>query len=343
MTDVTTLHLGGYTTGQEPGRSGLARVSLDAGGFGPVRALAGPADCSWLVPAPTGRLYAVSEGEDGQVVELAMEPGGAGEGDEVRVVGRASSGGSAPAHLALSPDGGLLVASNYLSGTVGLLRAGPAGPELLDVLALSGSGPHPRQDGPHAHQAAFVDARRLLVTDLGSDTVHEVLVEGDRLRAVGGVRLPAGSGPRHLALAPGRDDLFWVVGELDLSVRTVRRSGSGWEVSAAVALVPEGAGPGGSTAAGIVAGPDGAHVYVSTRGEDTVSAFAAPPDGALVLRQRVLVDRWPRFLGWVPGHEGRQLLVAAEHEGSVDVWDVVAGLLRPSGHSLAWVAPTWAG
>ena len=89
--------------------------------------------------------------------------------------------------------------------------------------------------------------------------------------------------------------------------------------------------------------PDGSHVYVSTRGTDTVSVYAVGEDGHLLLRQQVVTAHWPRFIGWLPGAEGRTLLVAAEKEGSVDVWAVDQGLLEETGHSLAWSAPTWVG
>ncbi|GGK72053.1 lactonase family protein [Ornithinimicrobium pekingense] len=341
---MTTLYLGGYTTDQPEGRSGLARVTLTDRGFGDVEPLPGPADPSWLVrPGDGPDLYAVAEGEGSQVVRVRD-----GEG----VVASAPSGGMGPAHLALSPDGRWLVASNYVSGSVGLVSTGAGGDgdgdggtlELVDELQLEGDGPHERQDSAHAHQAVFLDDRRLLVCDLGSDRVREVSVEeGGALRHTGDVVLPPGSGPRHLAPAPGRDDLVWVVGELDQTVHTLGRDGSGWSVTQTVTTAPEGPGPGETTTGGIVVSPDGAHVYVSTRGTDTVSVFAVGERGHLTLRQQVVVAHWPRFIGWLPGQEGRRLLVAAEKEGSVDVWAVDQGLLEETGHSLAWSAPTWVG
>lgn len=338
---MTTLYLGGYTTGQPEGRSGLASVTLSGRGFGDAQPLPGPPDPSWLVRAGQGQeelLYAVCEGERSQVVRILP-----GEG----VQASAPSGGMGPAHLALSPDGRWLVASNYVSGSVGLVAvdgsSSDAGLELVDQLELGGSGPHERQDSAHAHQAVFLDERRLLVCDLGSDRVREVTVEDGALRHTGDLELPPGSGPRHLALAPGRDDLLWVVGELDQSVHTVRREGDAWKVVQTVTTVPEGPGPGETTTAAIVVAPDGSHVYVSTRGTDTVSVYAVADTGHLTLRQQVVTGHWPRFIAWVPGEEGRRLLVAAEREGSVDVWAVDQGLLEETGHSLAWSAPTWVG
>lgn len=338
---MTTLYLGGYTGGQPEGRAGLARVTLSGKGFGDVEPLPGPGDPSWLVRVGEGEqehLYAVSEGD--RVVRVRPGQG---------VVASVPSGGMGPAHLALSPDGRWLVASNYVSGSVGLVAVRPSEGEtgrvleLVDELQLTGDGPHERQDSSHAHQAVFLDERRMLVCDLGADRVHEVSIEDGALRHTGEVVLPPGSGPRHVVLAPGRDDLMWVVGELDQTVRTVNREGGRWEVAQTVTTVPEGPGPGETTTGGIVVAPDGSHVYVSTRGTDTVSVYAVGDGGQLTLRQQVVTGSWPRFVGWLPGEEGRRLLVAAEKEGSVDVWAVDQGLLEETGHSLAWSAPTWVG
>lgn len=334
-----TLHLGGYTQDQPPERSGWGRVDYDPGtGFGDAVALPGPAAPSWLVRTPgTDEGYAVSEADGGSVVRVHPEEG---------VLSTAESGGMGPAHLALSPDGRWLAVSNYVSGSVGLVAAGEE-LELVDELQLSGDGPHERQDSSHAHQAVFLGDDRLLVCDLGADRVAELQIVDGALRQVGEIALPAGSGPRHLALAPGRDDLLWVVGELDQTVHVVRRSGDGvrrsWEVVQTVTTAPEGPGPGETTTAGVVVSPDGRHVYVSTRGTDTVSVYAVDDEGLLELRQQVVTGHWPRFIGWVPGHEGDLLLVAAEREGSVDVWSTDEGLLERTGHSLAWSAPTWVG
>ncbi|WP_289016884.1 beta-propeller fold lactonase family protein [uncultured Ornithinimicrobium sp.] len=342
-----TLHLGGYTQDQPQDRSGWGRVDYDpTTGFGDAVALPGPPAPSWLVRLPgTEEGYAVSEADGGAVVRVHPEEG---------VVSSVDSGGMGPAHLALSPDGRWLVASNYVSGSVGLVAAGQE-LELVDELQLEGDGPHERQDSSHAHQAVFVGEDRLLVCDLGADRVAELRVEDGALRQVGQIVLAAGSGPRHLAPAPGRDDLLWVVGELDQTVHVVRREdggaadgtgaagGVGWRVVQTVTTAPEGPGPGETTTGGVVVSPDGRHVYVSTRGTDTVSVYAVDDEGLLELRQQVVTGHWPRFIGWVPGHEGDLLLVAAEREGSVDVWSTDEGLLERTGHSLAWAAPTWVG
>lgn len=342
MSRPAALHLGGYTTDQPSGSSGLARATLDGDGFGTPERLGDVPDPSWVVPADgagrADRLYAISEDDD-RVVLLD------GSG---RVLSETGSGGMGPAHLSLSPDGSWLAASNYVSGSVGLVRVDGDELELVDELSFEGEGPHERQDSSHAHQAVWLDETRLLVCDLGADRVHEVSLERGsdgtgELRHTGSVELPAGSGPRHLALHPARDDLAWVVGELDLAVHVLRRGEGGWSPGDPVTTAPSGPADGETTAAGIVVSPDGGHVYVSTRGTDTVAVYATDDEGGLELVQLATVEHWPRFIGWAPGQEGEVLLVAAERGGSVQAYRIEGGLLGEVVGRLEWDGPTWVG
>lgn len=332
----TVVHLGGYTSDQPEGSSGLARTSWTGSGFGPIEALSGPGDPSWLALVRGGDLLC-AVAEDGDEVAL-VDPA---EG----VVATCPSGGMGPCHLALSPGGRWAAVANYVSGSVGLVRLGSSDLELVDTLELDGDGPHERQDSSHAHQVVWLDDASMLVCDLGADRVRQVSLEGDgELRHTGDIALPPGTGPRHLALHPGRDDVAWVVGELDQTVHVLRREGDGtqWSAGASASTAPDGPAEGETTTAGIVVAPDGSHVYVSTRGTDTVSVFRSDADG-LELVQQVATDDWPRFIGWLPGAEGELLLVAAERAGTVAALPVRDGRLGEALDRLRWAAPTWAG
>lgn len=350
-----SLHVGGYTSDQPQGSSGMARTTLGPDGFGSVEKVGDVPDPSWVVPGEGGRLFAISE--DGDRVVMLDEAG--------QVLAETASGGMGPAHLSLSPDGCWLAVSNYVSGSLGLVRVDQDGDELelVQELSFEGEGPHERQDSSHAHQAVWLDDTRLLVCDLGADRVHEVsLQRGEQdggegsaageLLHTGSIELPAGTGPRHLALHPGRDDLAWVVGELDLAVHVLHRdagedsdeqSRAGWRAGESWSSAPSGPADGETTAAGIAVSPDGGHVYVSTRGTDNVAVYAVGEDGALELAQLATVEHWPRFIGWVPGQEGEVLLVAAERGGSVQAYVIEGGLLGQVVGRLDWDGPTWVG
>lgn len=331
---TTTLHLGGYTADQ-PEPAGLGVVELRPDGFGRPQPLAGPGGPSWVLPRP---------GRDGQLLCVAEgTPGGVVLSDGSQELASCESGGDGPCHLALGPDGRWLLVSNYASGTVGLVEVDGDGLTLVDSLLLTGDGPHERQAAPHAHQAVFTGADTALVCDLGADLVRQVQVVDGVLRHTGDIELPAGTGPRHLALHPLRDDLLWVVGELDQTVHVLSREESGWAVVQTVSTAPDGPAEGETTTAGIAVTPDASHVYVSTRGTDTVSVLAADQEGWLDLRSQLVTDRWPRFIGWVPGQEGRLLLVAAERAGTVRAYVAVDDELVDTGQVLRWPAVTWVG
>jgi len=133
-------------------------------------------------------------------------------------LGQQSTGGAAPCHLALSPDGRWLVTANYTSGSVSVHPVhgdGSLGARTDLVEHRGHHGPQAdRQDGPHAHQVVFVDGG-LLVCDLGLDAVVGYHLDDGRLTEVARSAMPAGSGPRHLVL----DGVTaYVLGELSSTV-----------------------------------------------------------------------------------------------------------------------------
>lgn len=110
--------------------------------------------------------------------------------------------------VALYGSGSLLVYPLYDNGSIGAVS---------QRLNHVGSSVNPlRQESPHPHQIYFVEGKSvLLVPDLGIDTLRAYkvsrggLVPQPRLD----VRMPAGSGPRHLISIDNGDQLL-VVGEL---------------------------------------------------------------------------------------------------------------------------------
>ncbi|HEX4809393.1 MAG TPA: beta-propeller fold lactonase family protein [Bryobacteraceae bacterium] len=89
------------------------------------------------------------------------------------------------------------------------------------VTKHNGSGPSPRQKGPHPHQVLEISGGVILVPDLGADRIARYRFND----ADGGlspadpseIRLPAGTGPRHLA--PSADSkVLYLVSELASTV-----------------------------------------------------------------------------------------------------------------------------
>ena len=112
--------------------------------------------------------------------------------------------GSAPCHIAVSPDGRFAATANYLGGSVSFfpfdVATGTIGEP--EVIQFSGSGPDERrQAGPHAHFVTFTpDSRYMIVTDLGADCLHVIPLRNGWPDVTGviDVKLKPGSGPRHM-------------------------------------------------------------------------------------------------------------------------------------------------
>jgi 6-phosphogluconolactonase len=317
---VTRLVLGGYA-------SALGVVDLGPEGFG------APAEVA-LAESPS---FVVVSG-DGRFVYTALETAGrlgawaVAEEGPWRALGQQPTGGSAPCHLALSPDGRWLVTADYASGSVSVHPVEGDGSLGMrtDLVQHTGTpGPQAdRQDGPHAHQAVFVDAG-LLVCDLGLDTVVGYRLEDGRLTEVARSPMPAASGPRHLVADAG---VAYVLGELSSTVTVCDMAG--------LVLTPRETLPvratdasGDNTAAEVCVVDD--QVLASNRGDDTVAVFDKTRES---LRLNEIVPSGgagPRWMGLV----GDDLLVANERSHGV------ARLRRVDGtwsevDVLGWPSPT---
>ena len=283
---------------------------------------------SYLIEHPSLPLvYAVSEiGEapGGQVAVLRRDD----QGDYVlwQVI---ASGGLDPCHLSLSPNGRTLLISHYSSGSVsvqGLTQHGSFG----DVQTLishgsryaaaqaAGRGRHPRQAAAHVHSATFLDDQQFVVCDLGTDEVLLYELESAQtLRSVLRMcwTLPAGAGPRHVAVSMAR---FYVVAELSnevfvLAIDVARKP----MILSRLSCLPDRAG-GLSEAAEIALDPQFPALWVSNRGQDALVRIPFSGDDLLPLRAWTSVGAHPRHF-WL---STLWLLIAAKDD------DVVLAMRR---------------
>jgi 6-phosphogluconolactonase len=290
-----TVVIGTYTSGG--GSRGIYAAEWDgAGVLGTPRLLAEMKNPSFVAPHPSlPLLYAASEtgrfeGRDSGAVAV-VRPGSQGA---VTVLLR-DSGGTSPCHVAVDPRGGFLVVSNYGSGSAAvfpLVDGVPGDP--VAVMQFEGHGPDPkRQEGPHAHSAFFdPTGDRFYVQDLGTDRIYGFALD----RAARSVRpldppffrLAAGSGPRHMAFHPGGPRAY-VINELDNTVTALgwdRETGALAPLQTVNALPADASGP--SYCADIHVSSDGAFLYGSNRGHDSIAAWRIGPEkGGLALVQHV--------------------------------------------------------
>jgi 6-phosphogluconolactonase len=331
------VYLGTYTTGGGGTGVGLAQYDPQSGLLTAAGTLTGVANPSFLaLSASGGNLYAVDEQQAGAVTAVSVDSAG-----QLTVLGSQPTGGSGPCHLSVHSGGSHLLSANYDSGSIAVHPLAADGGLLArtDLVPHTGSGPDPdRQSGPHAHMVRDDPAGAyVLAVDLGTDTVYTYRLDetSGKLAAVSQAKVAPGSGPRHLAFHPN-GAFAYLVNELGDSVVVCGYDPATGAVTPGQPqpTVPPGSPPTGRNyPAEVLVSADGAFVYVSNRGHDSVARFAVA-DGGASLRLLDAVPTggaYPRHISFDP--TGTLLFAANQNANTVTVFHVdgVSGALTPTG------------
>ncbi len=309
------------------GGAGIYAVRFDTQTlrFGPVTLAADIVDPIYLAMSENRRiLYSVGAIDvgtrEGLVAAFRVEE----DSEQLIEIDRRATGGVAACHVAVNDKSGILIVSNYLSGSIGAFRVSPAGTLVNGVQSIQhfGASIHPqRQTSPHPHSATFDPAgRRVIVCDLGADRLvqYPVSNEGRALEEPSHNRAcESGSGPRHLAFHPsGR--FAYVVNEISSTVTALaytEGAGVSETIGTSTALPLDWNGD--NTAAAIRLNPLGNRLYVSNRGHDSIATFEVDvvtgelePIGCVSVRGRV-----PRDFVFAP--DGRSIVVANQGSGTI--------------------------
>lgn len=341
------VYLGTYTKNSSKGVY-VARFDTESGKLGEPALAATASNPSFLAISADRRfLYAASEGAggsfngkpSGSVLAFAINPADGA----LTPVNSAPSAGRGPCHLNVTPDGKAVLVANYSEGTVALLPVqsdgGVGAPTSVDQ--HTGNSVHPsRQKAPYAHSINITtDGRFAFAADLGNDTLYSYRV-GPALEPVSTLKLPPGSGPRHLALSPdGRR--AYVINELanTLATLSVDPATGALAVLGSVSTLPQGFTTG--TTAEVVVHPNGRFVYGSNRGHDSIAIFSVDAStGALSPVGHVSTQgRTPRNFALSP--DGKWLIAANQDGDSLVVFSVdpSTGALAPTGQKVALGAP----
>jgi 6-phosphogluconolactonase len=232
-----------------------------------------------------------------------------------------------------------------------MVEPAPAAPSsgllLFDDL-LGMNAPAPEPEAPvaveeqgrrsHAHAAAFLPDGRIATTDLGFDQVRIWRVTAQGLTQDHRVVLPHGVGPRHMVVHPSGH--LHVVTEYSGEVFTLAAGEDGyWGAISAVAVAP-GMQEGLDFPSEISRSRDGATLYVSVRGTNTVAALRVRGSGESIEPFALAesgVD-WPRHH---LVHDGA-LLVAGQRSNDISVLDLDDRTGAPRGirHRAAAPSPT---
>ena len=225
--------------------------------------------------------------------------------------------GWTPCHLTVSPDGKFLYTANYSSGDISefaLNGESVQGPPRR--ISHTGKGVTKRQKAPHPHFTGFSpDGKQLFVCDLGTD---EIVIynyqNGLVLPAVCKLKLPPGSGPRHLIFDPS-GEVFYTANELNSTASSFRKNRNRWELVRTVSTLEKGTRVRNSPGA-IKITPDGRFFFITNRGHDSLALFETVEKGRFhLVGTFASPGRFPSDI--LVSDSGRRLIVSHLKSGSV--------------------------
>jgi 6-phosphogluconolactonase len=251
---------------------------------------------------------------------------------------KVSSGGVQPNQVVVDPTGRMAVTVNYNTGTLAALPIEADGKlgEAFYTDQHTGQPLSPRQPGPRAHGVVFPkDARFAYVAELGLDRVYSYRIDPAK-RTMAPLDPPyvtvkAGSGPRRLQLHPNGRFLY-VNHETDSMVSVFEVSNGHLKEIQSLSTLPADY-KGNNTTAEIQIDREGAFLYVSNRGHDSITVYAVDPSkGTLTMVENVpSLGRTPRNLTIDPTNN--YLFTANQGGDNVVVFkiDHKSGHLTPTG------------
>lgn len=308
---------------------------------------------NWVSTHPHWPVLYVGGGEDGGVVRafrVDRRTGGLTQTALTTTDAGGTAGGGIGC-LAVDAVSDTLLVANFEAGLAASLPIGPGGSLGAPVseVADSGSGPSPRQQGPHCHDVTVDPAgRSVLVTDFGADRVF--IRAFDRATQALTTRddgdgtayaAPPGSGPRRLLFHP-RLRVAYLLGELSADVSVLE-----WDARRGrllhrqtVALDTPGFS-GTKSGAELAISDDGRFLYSSSRGENTLVVFAIDQrTGRIAVRQRIACGGTTPWAFAI--HPSRRwMLVANEASSSVNIFAIQprTGILTDTGRSASVPSP----
>jgi 6-phosphogluconolactonase len=271
-----TVILGGYT---RQGGKGIYKAELDTvtGSLSTpmpyVDAIAGP---TYLALSSQGVLYTCAAGEgEGGVAAIDIN------GDAPRILNEVFAAGSSPAYVAVDEERQLVYAANYHGGRANVYAIQPDGSlKDADQVVHEGNGPRPEQEASHIHYTDLTPDKRLVVVDLGNDTVatYQVATDG-KLSDEQVFRTTPGFGPRHIVFHPTLP-VAYLVGELSskLAVLDYDATTGTFTPRAVLSTIPADWTEHNGAAA-VKLSDDGRFLYVSNRGHNSIATFSIDKSG----------------------------------------------------------------
>lgn len=330
---------------------GIYRLHLHAGGSLQVVDMLKTDNPSWIVISEDQRfLYTTNESEAGRVSAVAMTSQG-----PLRLINSQQTLGAHPTHASLTPDGNYLLAANYSDGmndagfiVFPLAESGEIGQAVQHVRFEKGSAVvADRQQSGHAHSVNISpDGSTLYVADLGADMVRVYRYQPHTdtpflYQPQDDIRLPAGSGPRHMAFsADGR--FVCIISEMSAQIHLFQMNNGQLKAVQTVELT-DGDSAGDKAGSGVLYSPDGRFLYVGNRQQrNEIVVFNVDPHSGLLSGRRQFSSGGTEPRAFAFDNSGEFLLVANVWSNTVTVLarDTENGGLSPTGNSLHVGTPT---
>lgn len=235
-----------------------------------------------------------------------------------------------PCHVALHPSGSWVFTASYGAGTVSVLPVdGSTGVARAPSTVVAPAGP-----AAAAHEVVFAGEDDVYVPLLGADSIacFKFNATSGALSLASLFALPAGSGPRHLALHPLLSTRVYALCELSSSVIPLTRDAATGALSATeqspLSIVRPGMPtPDVQAACDVLISSDGRFLYATNRaapfgsGDNSIFSIPLLADGSLGgVSSWVGADEinFPRHASFVNG--GSLLAVANQKGGDVGIY-----------------------
>ncbi|MBG9987696.1 lactonase family protein [Aerococcaceae bacterium DSM 111176] len=278
-----TFILGGYT---KRANKGISQISFDPSSVSFTEAdfIAELDNPTFVTTNKANNLLFAIHKEDGRGGIAGFKK----DGDNWKLIDTNMGSDIPGCHLTFREETQTIYVANYHLGQVDVFKLDGEDLSHIQVVKHEGSGPHENQPSPRVHFTGLNKAQDLLFTcDLGNDTVSSYSFEKDgKLVLAHEIKLPGGTGPRHLVL-DDNEEYAYVVGELDSTTTSMKVSPSGeFEIIESHLNIPE-EEVATSNGAAIRLTKDGKFLYVSSRFYDAIIAFKVLGEGKLEKVQEI--------------------------------------------------------
>ncbi|USL44200.1 lactonase family protein [Priestia megaterium] len=249
-------------------------------------------------------------------------------------INQQSTEGRNPVHLVVDPTNQFLIVANYMTGTLGVLPINSNGSlnPVCDLVKMPAALKHStvdlfsKQGVSHPHHTPFDrDGRFVIVPDLGLNKIFIFTIDTSLGKLISHnpafVETPIGSGPRHIDFHP-TSSYAYVANELDSTIGVYHYDSENGEFKQAQIVEALKDGNSENTLAEIVVAPSGNFLYVSNRGQDSITTFSINQKTGLISYENSesTLGKTPRFFTIDPN--GNFLYVANEDSDTIITFKV---------------------